>query len=254
MMNSKHEFAVHVPGLSSQLSSKSGSLSLSDTDVVHRIRSVLRLAQGDELMLFDSTQHAACSIIEITKKTISVRIISSDRTISLQPSITFLLPLLKREALERMIYACVELGATTIQLISTEKSQRSWRSEKELQRMHAIMIAAAEQSKQFSLPILQQPIYLQEAIQLHAKDTIKLVADPVGLPLYEVLTQIVQKKSARIVMTMGPEGDLSDGEKEILRTASYQAVRLTPTVLRSQQAGALLLGVVRSMVSTDHSR
>lgn len=245
-MNSRHEFAVYVVGLSSQLSSKSSQLLLSDADTVHRIRSVLRLSQGDELMLFDGTQHAACSIIEITKKTISVRIISCDRTISLQPSITFLLPLLKREALERMIYACVELGATTIQLISTEKSQRSWRSEKELSRMHAIMIAAAEQSKQFAVPALHQPISLQEAVQLSVKHDVKLVADPDGLPLYEVLTQIMNQKNTSIVITMGPEGDLSDEEKNMLRNASYQAVSLTPTVLRSQQAGALLLGVIRS--------
>ena len=40
----------------------------------------------------------------------------------------------------------------------------------------------------------------------------------------------------------------SNIEKELLSSALYQPVRLTPTVLRSQQAGALLLGIVRSIV------
>ncbi len=251
MTHSKHEFAVYVAGLSAHLSShaiKSKQLSLSESEVVHRIRSVLRLVQDDELILFDGKQHLACAITDINKKTISVQILSCKATISLQPSITFLLPLLKREALERMIYACVELGANTIQLISTEKSQRSWRSEKELQRMHAIMIAAAEQSKQFAIPVMHQPCSLEEALQLHADKEVKLVADPVGLPLYEILTTLTHQKAKSIVLTMGPEGDFSDTEKEQLRSASYQAVRLTPTVLRSQQAGAILLGVVRSIV------
>ena len=249
---SKHEFAVYVGTLSLQLSATSKHLLLSDPDIVHRIRSVLRLSKGEELVIFDGVQQATCSIIDISKKAISVDILSRENTTPLLPSITFLLPLLKKEAFERMIYACVELGATTIQPISTEKSQRSWRSEKELERVHNIMVAAAEQSKQFALPIIHQPCSLPEALELYAKQQIKIVADPTGAPLYELLTRLHQnlhpQKRESIVITMGPEGDFSDTEKELLRAASYQAVKLTPTVLRSQQAGALLLGVIRSVV------
>jgi 16S rRNA (uracil1498-N3)-methyltransferase len=248
----KHEFAVFLADLSSQISLKSEHLVINDTDVVHRIRSVLRLSSGQEFILFDGVLHAVCSILDINKKNISVRILSSERTIQLHPSITFLLPLLKREAFERMIYACVELGANTIQLISTEKSQRSWRSDKELERIHKIMVAAAEQSKQFAIPLLEQPCSLQEGLQVYNTQNIKLVADPAGLSLYQVLTELKQAlhsdQDKDIVVTMGPEGDFSHDEKELLRSASYQSVKLTPTVLRSQQAGALLLGVIRSIL------
>ncbi len=245
--SNKHEFAVYIP----QVSSISKHLSLTDADVVHRVRSVLRLSKDDEFIVFDGRQHAVCIITDITKKAVSVRILSCESTLILHPTITFLLPLLKREAFERMIYACVELGANVIQPISTEKSQRSWRSEKELERIHKIMIAAAEQSKQFAIPEIHQPCSLPEAIQMQQEGNIKIVADPAGLPLYQLLTEIqqnVQNKAVNnIIITMGPEGDFSEVEKELLRTASYQSVRLTPTVLRSQQAGALLLGVIRSI-------
>jgi len=250
-MTIKHEFAVYVPNLSSQLTLKSEHLVLNHPDTVHRIRSVLRLSQGETITIFDGTHQVTCTISDINKTTISVAIVLMERTVPLFPSITVLLPLLKREAFERMIYACVELGANTIQLMSTEKSQRPWRSDKELERVHAIMVAAAEQSKQFAIPEIHQPCTLQEAVQLHAIDT-RLVADPAGEPLYELLTRIRQKmqsqKEKSLVITMGPEGDFSDTEKEVLRAASYQPVKLTPTILRSQQAGALLLGIVRSIV------
>jgi len=252
-MAMKHEFAMYVAHLSSYLSPKRDYIELQDPDAVHRIRSVLRLAQDDELILFDGVQQVVCTITDMNKKTVLVRILSNNRTVSLDPSVTFLLPLLKKEALERMIYACVELGANTIQLVITEKSQRSWRSEKELQRMQAIMVAAAEQSKQFAIPEMYPPCSLPEALQHHTKHDIKLVADPAGTPLYQVLTQVVQNmhahKKSSLVITMGPEGDFTETERELLRTASYQAVRLTPTVLRSQQAGALLLGTLRSIIS-----
>lgn len=250
MNNFKHDFAIYCSGLSSQISLSSKHFSITDADLVHRIRSVLRLAKNDAIILFDETMQATGTILDITKKTVSLDIQASNQTTPLSPSITVLLPLLKKEALERMIYSCVELGANTIQLVSTEKSQRSWRSDKELQRLHHIMIAAAEQSKQFAVPTLSQPMPLPEAVA-HFESALKLVADPAGMPLYEILTSLHTSMQSdihkSIVITMGPEGDFSDAEKTLLRAASYQAVRLTPTVLRSQQAGALLVGIVRSL-------
>ena len=248
MSPSKHEFAVYIPGLSSQITSSKQVL-ITDADIVHRIRSVLRLVKGQDLIFFDEKMHVASTLMDVNKKTVSAHIIASECTKPLTPSITFLLPLLKREAFERMIYACVELGANSIQLVSTEKSQSSWRGEKELQRIRSIMIAAAEQSKQFVIPVLHGPRPLSDVLSAYQDAPIKLVADPAGAHLYEVLTQIhakIHPQENAIVITMGPEGDLTDAEKTLLREASYQAVKLTPTILRSQQAGALLLGVIRS--------
>ena len=115
------------------------------------------------------------------------------------------------------------------------------------------MIAAAEQSKQFSLPEIHAPRGLQEAVTQYAKHSIKLVADPAGDSLYKILTTLKQhahaKSQTSIVMTLGPEGDFTADEKNLLNAAHYQSVRLTPTVLRSQQAGALLLGFIRSIVT-----
>jgi 16S rRNA (uracil1498-N3)-methyltransferase len=247
-MTNKHEFSVYV----AHVSSKGKTIELLDADTVHRIRSVLRLEIGDELMLFDGRQQYKCQITAINKKTVSLSLASTEQSAQLSPSIIVLLPLLKREAFERMLYACVELGANVVQPVITEKSQRVWRNEHDLERVRSIMIAAAEQSKQFAIPEIQPPCTLQEAVARYA-DHIKLVADPAGESLYKILTHMkghVQAgKKGSIVITFGPEGDFTDDEKNLLKAASYQSVRLTPTVLRSQQAGALLLGVVRSIIS-----
>lgn len=246
-MMSKHEFAVYT----ALLSLKEKTIELQDADAVHRIRSVLRLEVGDDLILFDDRKNYKCRIVAINKKTITLSLLSTEQSAQLFPSITVLLPLLKREAFERMLYACVELGANVVQPVITEKSQRSWRDH-DLERARSIMIAAAEQSKQFAMPAIKAPMTLQEAVERHP-DHIKLVADPAGNSLYKILTLIKEdvqaKKAESIVMTLGPEGDFTDTEKNLLKMAAYQAVRLTPTVLRSQQAGALLLGVVRSVIS-----
>jgi 16S rRNA (uracil1498-N3)-methyltransferase len=247
-MKSKHEFAVYA----AQVSVRDKKIELQDQDSLHRIRSVLRLAVDDELIVFDDQHYYKCRITGINKKTVLLSLLSMEQSVPLEPSIIVLLPLLKREAFERMLYACLELGANLVQPIITEKSQRSWRNDHDLKRARAIMIAAAEQSKQFLIPEMHAPVTLEEAVVRYA-DHIKLVADPAGNSLYEVLTHVRYQaqagKKESIVMTFGPEGDFTDTEKEFLKNASYQSVRLTPTVLRAQQAGALLLGVVRSIIS-----
>lgn len=247
-MKSKHEFAVYA----AQVSVRDKKIELQDADILHRIRSVLRLAVDDELIVFDDRQQYHCRITGISKKTVSLSLLSIEQFVHLSPSIIVLLPLLKREAFERMLYACLELGANIVQPIITEKSQRSWRHEHDFDRARAIMIAAAEQSKQFLIPEMHAPISLQEAV-LSYPEHFKLVADPAGQSLYKILTRVKDCAHAAnkggIVMTFGPEGDFTDIEKNLLKNASYESVRLTPTVLRAQQAGALLLGVIRSVIS-----
>lgn len=249
-MTNKHEFAVYVSGVLP----KEKKVELNDSNIVHRIRSILRLEIGDELILFNGQSHYICRILEINKKNIALSILNTEQSAQISPPIIFLLPLLKREAFERMLYASVELGANIVQPIITQKSQGSWRSEHDLERARAIMIAAAEQSKQFAMPEIKPPLTLHDAIaQYGRQDSIRLVADPAGESLHKVLTVVkdyVQDDTKRsIVMTMGPEGDFTDAEKDMLKASSYQSVRLTSTVLRSQQAGALLLGVIRSILS-----
>lgn len=247
-MKNKHEFAVYA----AQVSVKDKKIELQDAHTLHRIRSVLRLAIDDELIVFDDRQHYQCRIAAITKKAVSLSLLSTEQSVPLSPSIIVLLPLLKREAFERMLYASLELGANIVQPIITEKSQRSWRHEQDLERARAIMIAAAEQSKQFLIPEIHAPIALEEAV-LRYEDFIKFVADPAGESLYTVLNRLKDdaqryNHTTGIVITFGPEGDFTDTEKNLLHNASYQGVRLTPTVLRAQQAGALLLGIIRSVV------
>ena len=56
----------------------------------------------------------------------------------LQPHITVLLPLLKRDDLDTVLYSLVEMGVNTIQLMITKKVQRKWGKEKEYDRLQRV--------------------------------------------------------------------------------------------------------------------
>lgn len=244
-LSNKHEFALYWSNLSYALEHDQQKLALVDQLIVHRIFHVLRLQKGESIILFDQNKHALCLIEEINKKNCILSIKSYLKNVTLDPSISFLLPLLKREALETLIYSLVELGVNKIQLIKTAKTQRSWENQADYERLQKIIIAASEQSKNYAFPNLYPPCTIEQAFEMLNPSAIKLYADPHGISLQELIANLDKKRYPTVLM-IGPEGDLNDEEKSLLRTQHFTFCSLTPTILRSIQAGAILAGFIRS--------
>lgn len=246
--DSEHEFALYVHHLSQSVSTgRADVLCVSDVALVHRMVHVLRLQKDDALVLFDQHIHVRASIQSIGKKAIMCELQQAERNKVVAPHITVWLPLLKREAFEEAIYALVELGVNDVQLIHTAKEQRHWTGQKETQRIHNIMVAAAEQSKNFAMAALHEPRTLSELLPLK-NDAQGIFFDVEGEALLEVASRMRQHNNEHYVICVGPEGDLLDSEKFQLQKASFTFARLTPTVLRAQQAVAVGVGAVRSLL------
>jgi len=248
--NQKHQFALYVPNLGSLTAglSKSQSFTIADKDFVHRIMAILRLSVGQSLMVFDQKVQLIVSIVATQKnKSVQMRIDEKKNNRILELDIIFLLPLLKKESLETALYSLTEIGATKIQLVITQKSQQRW-TPKEQERAQKIIIAAAEQSKNFAFPHLIAPIELNSVIPQLESDTFKIFFDPAGVPLSECLGEVQSIKPKCIALAIGPEGDLTVAEKELLMKKGFSFCALTPTVLRACQAAALSTGIIRSII------
>lgn len=239
-----HEFALYLSTLPDVLAGD--NFVLHDSRIVHRLTHVLRACNGQSYILFDRENHLRVCITDIGKNSIEMRIITREKNKHLVPYIIAFLPLLKRVHLEEAVYALVELGVNKIQLIITQKVHHKWGGAKELQRLEKIMIAAAEQSKHFAFPKIHEPISLQKAIVL--THGVKLFFDPTGEQFYDVATQLRQQKPTEITFMVGPEADLSDEEKELLKQHFFSFVQLTPTVLRAYQAATIACAIMRMML------
>lgn len=68
-----------------------------------------------------------------------------------------------------------------------------------------------------------------------------------GYLLLEVMGKITEQKPDAMTCMVGPEGDLTDQEKDELKKVNVQFVRLTPTVLRSWHALLVGVGALRSL-------
>src|SRR3990167_5408830 len=254
-LSQKHKFAFFVE----DLSKIEKSFFIQDKELVKRITSVLRLKTEDEIIFFDRKISLDSEIISISKDKIEIKINKKFKIEPIKPEINIFIGLLKKESFEEILYSCVELGATSITPLITEKIHKNWWSDKFKERFDKILISAAEQSKNFFIPDKKEPIKLNlfsarpacrakpwrrlEFIEGYELSSVLL--DVNGQNLLSTFNQVKDKSAFNLII--GPEGDFSDSEKELMKQNNFILCKLTPTVLRSVQALNVGLGSLRAL-------
>lgn len=247
----KHVFSLFYADLQSLLKAcqPDGRCLLADKDVVCRLTSVLRLRQGESFILFDQYNHVTCSVLQAQGRSLAIAVQQLVKNEVIQPDLTCLLPVLRREAFEEAIYGLTELGVNRVCLMVTAKVQRSWGGQKELERIQRITHAAAEQSKNFAFPVIEPPLALETCLQrLSPTVTQRFFCDPEGISFAQCVARYATQPTAPCALMIGPEGDLNETEKALVMQYKFEKVALTPTILRAQQAVVVATGALRSMV------
>ena len=136
-----------------------------------------------------------------------------------------------------MIEKLTEIGIDEITFISTKNSERSNINYKRIDKK---IISALKQCKSLFKPKINELISLNEFLKNDYKTSNKYVAD--------LSSKIEMKKNnndKNSLIVVGPEGDFSKEELEILNKKGYQKISLGNQVLRSETAalvgGYLLL-------------
>lgn len=239
----KHEFAFYCNDVSAFThDTDPGDITFTSDELYHRFKHVVRIKPGDSVILFDKEHNISFLFLRCEGKNKVVGI-WKDRKVNskVMPAITFLLPLLKIDALSDAMYSLTEVGITTIQLLSTEKTQTPCTS-KLLEKLERVAIAAAEQSKDFSYPTILPPVELTDWLKTPTAGK-KFHFDVTGVPFSSWYSPIDMNESYYLLV--GPEGDLTDVEKQLTKQTGFVACLLTPTVLRSTRAISLVSGLFR---------
>jgi 16S rRNA (uracil1498-N3)-methyltransferase len=266
-VSEKHLFALFYKNLSSYVSGHiSGgngfSIEFRDEDLWHRLTKVLRIRAGQEIVFFDEHINTPVVILEQTftkKNSIFINVGTIQKNQPLKPNITLMPCILKKDAFEDIIYASAQMGANKIIPILSDKVQREWGEKKERERLFNIMVAACEQSKNFFLPEICEPVKIQDICKqfvLRSSDSqtsLKIYFDPSGANFVDLLEKI---KSAsvnganelEISLFFGPEGGLTEQEEKFLLDSGFETYALTPTILRAREAVIVGLGGVRSAI------
>ncbi|MCA0143889.1 16S rRNA (uracil(1498)-N(3))-methyltransferase [Blastococcus sp. LR1] len=137
-----------------------------------------------------------------------------------------------------------ELGVDRIVPWQAARCVTRWRDErveKGVAKWRSAARAASKQSRRPRLPEVTAPMSTREVAGLLADADLAVV-------LHEQarrgLAELPVPSSGTVVVVVGPEGGLTDGEVVAFRAAGAQPVRLGPEVLRTSTAGAAALAAL----------
>ncbi|MBM17743.1 MAG: hypothetical protein CL947_01585 [Epsilonproteobacteria bacterium] len=239
-VDAKHQFAFYLEDITNFINSLK-LVTLRNKDLHHRLSRVVKLAAGDTFILFNTVSHVVCELLEYTKQEVIIRIVAVKNNTIITPQIVYMLPLLKKEALQDAVYSLTEIGVNVIQLVVTQKSRQSITS-KEFERLKKTIISAAEQSKNYVFPDLQEAVTLSLYVSNIAKNSNKILFDVDGTSFFTLRSELQNKDCCLMV---GPEGGLVKDEIDLLKKNNFKLCLLTPTVLRAVQAVAVSSALCR---------
>lgn len=212
-----------------------GELALSE-DASGHIGRVLRMKPGQEVLLFDGSNHEFPALIsEVSKKSVVVSI-SEQRHHSVESPLNLHLGqvISRGDKMEFTIQKSVELGVNTITPLISERcgvKLDQKRFEKKLAQWQKIAIAACEQSGRNTVPVIR-PIMQLEEWCAEQSDALKLNLHPRAQYSINTLPGPIE----RVRLLVGPEGGLSAQEIAMTEQYQFEETLLGPRVLRTETA------------------
>ncbi len=217
-------------------------------DQAHHARNVLRLKAGDTVELFDGAGVTARGVIDTVSRAETVVTVENCNQALARPEpvveLAFAVP--KGKRLDWLLEKATELGAAVLQPVIFDRSVAGGAelSAGKRDRWLAHCIAAAKQCRTDFLPEIREPVSLETFLAGRAS-AIGLVGDvdPAAPTLAGALA--AWQGGQGISLVIGPEGDFTQDEWQMIMNAGVRGVRLGHTVLRVETAAiALLAGVV----------
>lgn len=209
---------------------------LADDDL-HHLQRVLRTRDGDPITISDGAgRWREARFGQAPEPTSEIVVVDAATP---RISVGFVVP--KGDRPSWVVQKLTELGVDRILLLSSARSVVRWEGPKNddrLSRLRSVARAAAMQSRQVRLPVIEPPLNVRSAL---AGNDVAL-AHPAGEP----------PSLRRSTILVGPEGGWDSAEL----SAGAATVGLGPSVLRAETAAiaaGTVLSLLRARLVIEHS-
>lgn len=209
---------------------------------------VLRLGVGDACVLFNGDGHDyAARIIALGKRELRVAIDASSQVDRESPLRLVLLQGVARgEKMDLILQKATELGAAAFHPLWSQRSEVKLdeaRAEKRLAHWRSVVSSACEQSGRAAVPAVAAPVTLAATLAALPAGGLRLILDPEGELSFTGLSPDI---SAPVYLAIGPEGGWSPLDREQVRAAGFQGLRLGPRILRTESAGLAAIAALQA--------
>ena len=216
-----------------------GKIAVEIPDLLHQWRNVFRMKNGDQVILFNAAgTEFTCVIDTLDRKSATCTIMSEEPGKRATKPLTLCAALIKKDNFDLIVQKSVELGATRIIPIISERSEKKGLN---LERAERILIEAAEQCGRVDIPSIDPPMSFDAALsQLSTESTI-IGFDPIGATFdAHAFTH------THLALFIGPEGGWTEHEIDALQTAG-RLLQLPTFILRAETAAIATLALATTL-------
>jgi 16S rRNA (uracil1498-N3)-methyltransferase len=211
----------------------------------HLVR-VLRLDAGEALTLFDGRGGEYAATLARAGKAVTARVQAHDPVERESPlDVTLLQGVARGERMDFIVQKATELGVTRIVPVLAERSVVKVDAQQRVRKLdhwRAVAIAACEQCGRNRVPEVFAPVGIGDALAaLPAGGARCLLAADGG----ESLAAMARGASRQFALLIGPEGGLTDTERQHARTQGFASYRLGPRILRTETAGLAAIATLQ---------
>ena len=235
----------------------------------HHARDVLRMNQGDRVVVFNGRgREITAEIADLTKDEVRLRKLQENQTPPLRCRITLGQAIPKGKNMDLIVQKAVEIGAAEIAPLISERTivdLDAKEAEQKRAKWRQIAIEAAKQCGQNWLPTVQTPRKLKEffsSVEAGVSPAseprptpaplqfdLRLIGSlqPDAIHLRQVLADYREHHHDRpksVLMMVGPEGDFTPAELALAKTHGCRPITLGPIILRVETAAIYCLSVL----------
>lgn len=208
----------------------------------HYLKNVMRVSAGYELNVLTPAELLHVEVIESSKKSTVLKVISRRSAVKPVYSLKVYQCLLKREYMDFAIEKFAELGVTEIVPVISEFSLNELK-DKTKNRFFEIVKGAALQSENEFLPEIRDAVKI-ESIEAD-KDT--------NIIFYERGNTkfLPENVKGTVSMIIGAEGGFSEDEVKMLVSKGFIPYTPISSILKAETASVVFSGMVRSFMEMN---
>ena len=202
----------------------------------HYIHKVMRIKEGQNFSLFNQSGEFEAKVENIIRGIVEFSVEKKLRSADNPREIWLAFTPIKLNYLNLMIQKATELGVTRFIPLLSDRTVVRKINEK---RVKKIIVEASEQSNRLNLPILDKLKNLEEFLKENIDTTI-LFGD-----LNSDNKKIDIKSDEPICVLIGPEGDFSIKEREIIsKMKNIIPLNINKNILRSETAAISIISII----------
>jgi 16S rRNA (uracil1498-N3)-methyltransferase len=220
------------------------STSLLSKEHKHYLVNVMRVKRGANVNFFNKNGEWLSEIVFLEKDRVEVKFLSKIKENTNTLKIELAICLVKKNAMEIILQKATELGIRKIIPIISERTEVK---EINFERANKIVIEATEQSNQLEPPQISEILNLKDFLNINRN---KIFFADINSDYS--LEKKDFKEGETVTVLVGPEGDFSPTERElILNGSTTVAFSLSKNILRTDTAVISAISLV-NFITNQH--